>query len=157
MKSMAFGSKLELQAGSWLEAVYDVVIGVVVGASHSLNMLRKNTMNSAFIGWIFEYLGFERHVGGKSTTNTEGLKVVAVGYGRTGTVRSTSFRSTAMAASHRFRGTRFRMTSGLIRPHSSTEMGQFQIHVRPISAFAQHGSDIATWWYLAQRYPSSMR
>ena len=86
--SMAFGAKLQLQPGSWMETAYDVIIGIIVGASHSLNMLRKNLVNSSFVQAVFKLFGLVYNdEDAPSTKRHEGLKVVGVGYGRTGTVR----------------------------------------------------------------------
>jgi hypothetical protein len=84
---MSFGSKLQLEPGSWMEAAYDVYIGVVVGGRHSAFLVSRGAY-SFFIHPILSLLGIQ-HINsqGEAATNTEGLKVVAVGYGRTGTVR----------------------------------------------------------------------
>lgn len=77
--SMAVGSKLQLEPGSWEEVLYEVYIGVVVGVGHNVNMLYVN-----FVRPYLRMLGMatEEVVGSGEKT----LKVVGVGYGRTGTV-----------------------------------------------------------------------
>jgi hypothetical protein len=86
---MATGAKLQLEPGSWAETLYDVYIGVVVGAAHSMYIVGK---------WWYVHvvLPLGRTVGmdwraDKQVISRDGektLKVVAVGYGRTGTVRT---------------------------------------------------------------------
>ena len=69
-----------------MEAVYDVYIGFVVGARHSAFLVSRGFYN-ILVQPILTLLGirglFDRD---QEINNTEGLKVVAVGYGRTGTV-----------------------------------------------------------------------
>lgn len=83
---MAFGSKLQLESGpSVLEALYDVYIGVlVVGASHSFWLVVHVTYSSLYKPLLraFRRLPYKD----KKERNDEGLKLVAVGFGRTGTV-----------------------------------------------------------------------
>ena len=86
--SMSLGSKLQLEPGSWMEAVYDVYIGVVVGARHSAFLVSRGTYK-LIVHPVLSLLGIPNTFDhSEAATNTEGLKVVAVGYGRTGTVRS---------------------------------------------------------------------
>lgn len=83
---MAFGSKLQFESGSWMEAVYDTYIGIVVGASHFL-YLSSRFVWANLLAPILSLFGFEvANSTDDREKNTEGLKVVAVGYGRTGTV-----------------------------------------------------------------------
>jgi hypothetical protein len=81
--SMSYGSKLRFEQGSWLEVLYDVYIGVVVGARHSLFLGSRVVYTTAFRP-ILRSFGYDLPEEVKH--NDEGLKVVAVGYGRTGTV-----------------------------------------------------------------------
>lgn len=98
--SMAFGSKLQLQSGSWMEAVYDVYIGIVVGAGHGFHVGTKFGYDLT-LRPLLSLLGFSDEYQVQEE-NTEGLKVVAVGYGRTGTVReSHRQRLESAAAGHR--------------------------------------------------------
>lgn len=80
---MAFGSKLQLESGSFLEALYDVYIGIVVGASHSF-WLSFHVLYGSLCKPLLRLFGISHDNDG--LRNVEGLKVVAVGYGRTGTV-----------------------------------------------------------------------
>jgi len=79
---MSYGSKLRFEQGSWLEVLYDVYIGVVVGARHSLFLGSRVVYTTAFRP-ILRSFGYDLPEEVKH--NDEGLKVVAVGYGRTGT------------------------------------------------------------------------
>ena len=85
--SMAVGAKLHFQPGSWLETGYEIFIGTVVGATHSIYLVSK--------WWYVHILRPLLHVCGvrlqkdkvvKSRDGEKALKVVAVGFGRTGTV-----------------------------------------------------------------------
>lgn len=84
--SMAIGSKLELAPGSWAELVYDICIGVAVGAHHSYYIISKWWLEQ-FIHPIFRFFEVIEDSYNDSNGNNK-LKVVAVGYGRTGTVRA---------------------------------------------------------------------
>jgi hypothetical protein len=87
--SMAAGSKIHFEAGSWLEAVYDVYIGTVVGAAHSCYIVGKWWYVHVLVPLATAFgvqLAADKEVVSKDGEKT--LKVVAVGYGRTGTVRS---------------------------------------------------------------------
>jgi len=88
--TMSFGSKLQLQPGSWLELVYDVVIGIFTGARHSLYLSYKHCIRRILRTVLF-FVDFDDDYdsaasSGGDAAGSEGLKVVAVGYGRTGTV-----------------------------------------------------------------------
>ena len=86
--SMAVGSKLQLEPGSWLEALYDVYIGTIVGANHFIYICTKWWYVHLILP-ILNLLGLhleeEKQV--KSKDGKKTFKVVGVGYGRTGTVR----------------------------------------------------------------------
>lgn len=97
--TMSFGSKLQLQPGSWLELLYDVFIGIVTGAYHSLYLSSRTAYFAAVepvLRRLLRILGRFEGEGSCSSDSQEGkkdrgeLKVVAVGYGRTGTVSSTT-------------------------------------------------------------------
>jgi hypothetical protein len=83
--SMAIGAKLQLEPGSWAELIYDVSIGAAVGAYHSFYIVTK---------WWYDHLirpilrtyGFAKRSSNQYEEEKSSLKVVAVGYGRTGTV-----------------------------------------------------------------------
>jgi hypothetical protein len=84
--SMAAGSKIHFEAGSWLEAVYDVYIGTVVGAAHSCYIVGKWWYVHVLVPLATAFgvqLAADKEVVSKDGEKT--LKVVAVGYGRTGT------------------------------------------------------------------------
>lgn len=87
--SMAVGSKLQLEPGSWTEATYDVVIGIAVGAAHSFYIVTRWWM-AHVVRPMLNAMGVQSPItGGPSATASnreKTLKVVAVGYGRTGTV-----------------------------------------------------------------------
>jgi hypothetical protein len=85
--SMAVGSKLQLEPGSWLEALFDVYIGIVVGTSHSVKIISRWWYLKTLLP-ILRAFGITIDVDGtaKSKDGEKTLKVVAVGYGRTGTV-----------------------------------------------------------------------
>ena len=85
--SMAVGSKLHFEPGSWLEATYDVYIGCIVGVGHFVSIVGKWWYTAVAIPAL-NLVGFELS-GDKEVQSKDGLKtlkVVGVGYGRTGTV-----------------------------------------------------------------------
>jgi hypothetical protein len=85
--SMAVGSKLHFAPGSWLEALYDVYIGAVVGVGHFVYITTKWWYSDVVIPalkLLGVHLSKEKKVQSKDGVKT--LKVVGVGYGRTGTV-----------------------------------------------------------------------
>jgi hypothetical protein len=85
---MAVGSKLQLEPGSWAEFVYDVTIGFSVGAAHSLYFVAR--WFYLHILRVLRFFGIDSINNGRinEEKGEKALKVVAVGYGRTGTVRS---------------------------------------------------------------------
>ena len=80
--SHAIGAKLQLQPGSWAEAVYEVAIGVLVGTCHVPNLVIRF--------WTEKWRSLWRSVDNGEPLAENELEVVAVGYGRTGTVSSSS-------------------------------------------------------------------
>lgn len=86
--SMAFGSKLQLQPGSWSELIYDICIGAAVGARHSFYMVTRwwyERLLQPILHVVYDDDLFNNN---KNNDEPKSLKVVAVGYGRTGTVSS---------------------------------------------------------------------
>lgn len=90
--SMAMGAKLQLEPGSLMETLYDIYIGIVVGANHSFYIVSRwwyqNLVQPILLAFGIQFDLFETKA--QQQANKEGtketLKVVAVGYGRTGTV-----------------------------------------------------------------------
>ncbi|KAL7574204.1 hypothetical protein ACA910_012464 [Epithemia clementina (nom. ined.)] len=84
--SMAVGSKLHFQPGSWLEVVYDVIVGTITGVAHSVYLVSKWWYVN-LIRPTLNLCGFRLQIDKvvKSRDGEKTLKVVAVGYGRTGT------------------------------------------------------------------------
>jgi hypothetical protein len=84
--SHALGAKLQLPEGSWIETTYQFAIGMVVGTCHVpkliyswlIRVVRPLLSSLGWKGWDGDATG--DHLREKR------LKVVAVGYGRTGTV-----------------------------------------------------------------------
>lgn len=78
-------AKMNFDQGSWQESLYEVYAGITVGSSHGWYFLKKNAM-----GLASPVLGaFGIQTGGKkkdSLNEASELKVIGVGYGRTGTV-----------------------------------------------------------------------
>lgn len=86
---MSSTSKIHLEPGSWQEMIHETFVGIYVGAMHSWYFVDR------FLKEIIAYplqiaFGFDSSV--EEVAAIEGkdksLKVVGVGYGRTGTVRS---------------------------------------------------------------------
>ena len=85
---MAAGSKLHFEPGSWLEALHDFYIGTIVGATHSAYLVARNCYNHVVVP-VANTFGANLKRKYKEVNSKDGektLKVVAVGYGRTGTV-----------------------------------------------------------------------
>lgn len=84
MTLMSLGAKLQLKPGSWSQFVYDICIGAAVGACHSFYIIAKwwyeRVFREILVAFNVDIDSFEDR--GENDT----LKVVAVGYGRTGTV-----------------------------------------------------------------------
>ena len=78
-------AKMNFDHGSWQEALYEIYVGITVGSSHGWYFLKKNAM--FFAAPVLDVFGME--TGGKNNASikeAKELKVVGVGYGRTGTV-----------------------------------------------------------------------
>jgi hypothetical protein len=73
---MKMGSDLQLEAGSWMEAIHDIYIGLVVGMGHVMNI---------FVLMPYNYLVGTKITPEHHAPGTKSLKVVGVGFGRTGT------------------------------------------------------------------------
>ena len=82
--SLSVGSKLQLEPGSWAELAYDVLIGTFVGATHSMKIVVRLFYERMILP-VLQAFGFQEE---KESDLEKTLKVVAVGYGRTGTVSS---------------------------------------------------------------------
>lgn len=82
--SMSVGAKLQLEPGSWAELVYDVCIGIAVGAAHSFYIVTR-WWNIHMIHPILQAFGLKLDQEETNNGKEKTLKVVAVGYGRTGT------------------------------------------------------------------------
>lgn len=75
--TMKTGADLRFEAGSWQEAFHDIYIGLLVGMGHVYKI---------FVQMPWQYL-FGSTVQPQLSQSGE-LKVVGVGFGRTGTVSS---------------------------------------------------------------------
>jgi uncharacterized membrane protein len=78
-------SRYQLDPGSWQETIHDVWIGILVGGAHNVYAVKK-------VCWDFVFkplamaMGMRIQEQQRHTGNSE-LKVIGVGFGRTGTVR----------------------------------------------------------------------
>lgn len=86
--SMSSGSKMQFEPGSLLEIVYDIYIGFVVGVNHNWYFIDK-FFRENIIQPLHGILGIETSIEGIPEEKEKTLKVVGVGYGRTGTVSFT--------------------------------------------------------------------
>ena len=83
---MAFGSRLDLEPGSWLDVAREIVEGTATGISRAAAVIAT---------WVYVNLihplacaiGFQLPEGKRQKIPGAQMKVAAVGYGRTGTVR----------------------------------------------------------------------
>lgn len=82
--SHALGAKLQLTEGSWLESAYQVLIGMIVGTCHIPNLLYRWWWGRIFRP-LLTSMGLQQ-LEDSQEPSEKTLKVVAVGYGRTGTV-----------------------------------------------------------------------
>lgn len=88
MSFQASSAKVHYEPGSWQEMLNDIYTGTVVGAAHSIYLVAKWWYVNLFrpiLNVFGFYLPEDKIVQSKDGEKT--LKVVAVGYGRTGTVR----------------------------------------------------------------------
>ena len=83
--SMKSGATLRFEPGSWQEAVYDIYIGSVVGAAHYLYFLKKWTLDLVINPMLYMTGIAEKP---QRQIHNKRLKVIGVGFGRTGTVSS---------------------------------------------------------------------
>jgi len=82
--SMKTGSKLHFEPGSLLESLHDVYMGTIVGAAHSGHVVKKWFDDNLASPLLRAFsLKSDEEVHSKDGIKT--LKVIAVGYGRTGT------------------------------------------------------------------------
>lgn len=89
MSFQASSSKVHYEPGSWQEVANDIYTGTVVGAAHSIYLVAKWWYVN-LIRPILNIFGISL-AEDKIVASSDGektLKVVAVGYGRTGTVSS---------------------------------------------------------------------
>jgi len=87
MSFQASSAKIQYESGSWQEALNDIYTGTVVGAAHSIYLVAKWWYVN-LIRPILNVFGIDlpEHKVVQSKDGEKTLKVVAVGYGRTGTV-----------------------------------------------------------------------
>jgi hypothetical protein len=88
MSFQASSAKVHYAPGSWQEAANDIYTGSVVGGAHSIYLVAK-WWHVNCIGPILNLFGLQLNEDKivESKDGEKTLKVVAVGYGRTGTVR----------------------------------------------------------------------
>mmetsp|Transcript_32180 Transcript_32180/g.45755 ORF Transcript_32180/g.45755 Transcript_32180/m.45755 type:complete len:365 (-) Transcript_32180:142-1236(-) len=79
-------SVMAFQPGSWEEAAYDVYVGLRVGVSHAMYFGKLAVLDS-IVKPTMNYMGIkvEEPQKQKQQIDDGGLKVIGVGYGRTGT------------------------------------------------------------------------
>jgi len=78
-------SKMNFEPGSWQEAIYDVYVGACVGANHSVYHAKKYFWQY-FLRPLMKGLGMRIREPSRQELKESGeLKVIGVGYGRTGT------------------------------------------------------------------------
>ena len=88
MTTHASTAKMHFENGSWQEAVHEIYIGFVVGVMHNWYFIDKFGREK-IAEPIATLLGYGHLFGAiEGPEKEKTLKVVGVGYGRTGTVRS---------------------------------------------------------------------
>ena len=93
---MSTASRVQHEPGSWAETLHEIQVGFIVGAMHNWYFIDK-FIKEQIAAPVQSILGLDS----SSPSNTLGqegkektLKVVGVGYGRTGTVRFAYFWAT---------------------------------------------------------------
>ena len=83
---MSSTAKLQIEPGSWQETVHEIYIGFVVGVMHNWYFIDKFGREKIAmpLATLFGYGHLFNAIEGPEREKT--LKVVGVGYGRTGTV-----------------------------------------------------------------------
>ena len=87
MSFQASSAKIQYEPGSWQECLNDIYTGTVVGAAHSIYLVAKwwyVNLIRPILNVFGLYVPEDKTVASMDGEKT--LKVVAVGYGRTGTV-----------------------------------------------------------------------
>ena len=85
--SMSSASRVQVQPGSWEETFHEIYVGFVVGVMHNWYFIDK-FLKEKIAAPIQTVFGLETSLDGINGKDKEKtLKVVGVGYGRTGTVR----------------------------------------------------------------------
>jgi len=80
---MSYSTKKQFKPGSWEEVLYDYYSGLSVGALHSMRLM-TNWIKSTIVRPTSNLLHHQTSSESKEVKTT--LKVVGVGFGRTGTV-----------------------------------------------------------------------
>eukprot|EP00549_Striatella_unipunctata_P019298 CAMPEP_0118687398 /NCGR_PEP_ID=MMETSP0800-20121206/8359_1 /TAXON_ID=210618 ORGANISM="Striatella unipunctata, Strain CCMP2910" /NCGR_SAMPLE_ID=MMETSP0800 /ASSEMBLY_ACC=CAM_ASM_000638 /LENGTH=358 /DNA_ID=CAMNT_0006584575 /DNA_START=167 /DNA_END=1243 /DNA_ORIENTATION=- len=75
---------IEFEKGSMMEGMYDAYLGLVVGISHSYKFAAHFVKHSV-VRKSLRYLGFDMKQTLEGIDASQGLRVIGVGYGRTGT------------------------------------------------------------------------
>lgn len=85
--ALSYGSKLIhlFEKGSWSEAIFDVAVGVYIGAIRAFYLLWKCCYVNV-LRPISKLVGVQLPEGKRPKISFGELKVAAVGFGRTGTV-----------------------------------------------------------------------
>lgn len=83
--TMKTGSELRFEEGSWQEAAHDTYIGLLVGLGHVYKIFVKMPYEAVFSSQ--QYATLKDSDTDNALKNGGELKVVGVGFGRTGTVR----------------------------------------------------------------------
>ena len=81
--SMKTGSTMRFEPGSWQELGYDIYIGVVVGTGHVAYFFKKYTLDLFILKPFYYLTGTPEE---EQVVDAGELKVVGIGFGRTGTV-----------------------------------------------------------------------
>ena len=96
--SHKIGANLGLEPGSFQEAIYDIYVGTVVGAAHIFYFVKRWIIDLVIdpLMWVVgkknqqskKHAATDDSGGNSSQPEDKGeLKVIGIGFGRTGTVR----------------------------------------------------------------------
>ena len=87
------GSKIHLEPDSWLEALHEIMVGTFTGSTRAFYIM-STWIYVNIVRPLAKAVGINVSAGKKEKTPGGKMKVAAVGFGRTGTVRQ-SLNSTA--------------------------------------------------------------
>ena len=84
---MTFGSKAHFAEGSFMESVVDYAVGTYLGIARASEIISNFVYSNTIRPVANQVLGLNLSLGTRPKVENGTIKVAAVGFGRTGTVR----------------------------------------------------------------------